>query len=199
MVRLLRAHEPETAGHCRRVRWYALQLADSIGLTPRQRRHLALAAQLHDLGKLCVPLAVLQKPGPLTEEEYRLVQEHAVAGERLLAPFHAPAPVLAAIRGHHERFDGAGYPDGLKGERIPLLARIIAVADTFDALTSTRAYREPESKSGALRRLRDAVGTQLDPTLVMAFRCVLEPANLLSPCSRAASDPFSRPAMRTAV
>jgi response regulator RpfG family c-di-GMP phosphodiesterase len=172
LVRTMEESDPYTAGHSFRVRRYAMRLAEAVGLDVRQRRQVSLAAKLHDIGKVGVPEAVLNKPGRLTAEEDRLVREHPVIGERILAPVLRNRHVLAAIRGHHERCDGSGYPDGLRGERIPLLARLIAIPDVFDALTTSRAYRAALPVGEALTILRDGAGSHFDPTFVRAFLAV---------------------------
>lgn len=169
LIRTVEERDPYTAGHARRVRLYALELADSLGLSPRQRRLLSLAAKLHDIGKVGIPDAILHKPAALTVEENRIVQSHPVVGERILAPILKVGEVLAAIRGHHERFDGRGYPDGLAGERVPLLARLIAIPDCFDALTSSRAYRPALPAPAALAIVEAGAGSQFDPLLVRNF------------------------------
>src|SRR5262245_18667164 len=173
LVRTLEARDPYTSGHSLRVRQYSLRLARTLGLDVRQRRLLSLAAKLHDIGKVGVPEAVLNKPAQLTQAEIDLVREHPVIGERILSPIIHSPDVLQAIRGHHERYDGSGYPDGLRGHRIPLLARLIAIADCFDALTSSRAYREPLPESHALALIRAGAGHQFDPALVPVFLDVI--------------------------
>jgi putative two-component system response regulator len=174
LSRTLEARDPYTSGHSLRVRQYSLRLAAALNFTHRQRKQLSVASRLHDIGKVGVPEAILNKPGPLTPEEFRLVQEHPVISERILAPFIRDPIVLAAVRGHHERFDGRGYPDRLAGEQIPLLARLIAVTDSFDALTSSRSYREGMSFSAAIEIVRAGAGTQFDPILAYAFIQVAE-------------------------
>jgi putative two-component system response regulator len=169
LVRTLEARDRYTRGHSLRVRRYALELADALGLSPRLRKDLSLAAKLHDIGKIGVPDAILNKPGVLTEEEFALVREHPATGERILARIVRSPAILAAIRGHHERLDGRGYPDGLSGKRIPLLARLIAVVDCYDALTSSRAYRQALAAPQALEVLREGQGTCFDPDFVQAF------------------------------
>jgi response regulator RpfG family c-di-GMP phosphodiesterase len=183
LVRTVESRDPYTAGHSRRVRHYALLLADALGLPRPQRRLLSLAAKLHDIGKVGVPDAILNKPGRLTAEEERVVRTHPVVGERILAPVVRHPEVLAAIRGHHERWDGGGYPDGLAGHRIPLLARVIAVPDCFDALTTCRAYRAALPVPDALAVLRAAAGTQLDAACVEAFLSVV-PRRVVSAAAR---------------
>src|SRR5207249_8296744 len=162
------------SGHSLRVRSYVLRLADALGLDRRLRRQLGLAAKLHDIGKVGLPENVLNKTGALTPQELLVVREHPVIGERILAPIIRSRRVLAAIRGHHERFDGQGYPDGLRGEAIPLLARILTVADCFDAMTSVRAYRDALSWNDAKEVLRQGAGTQFDPAFVKPFLAALD-------------------------
>jgi response regulator RpfG family c-di-GMP phosphodiesterase len=169
LVRTLEARHPSTCGHSLRVRKYAVRLAALLGWSERDQRRAALAAKLHDIGKVGVPEDILNKAGALTPAEHAVVREHPVIGERILAPTIRGRSVLAAIRGHHERWDGGGYPDGLAGERIPLLARLLAVADCFDALTSCRPYRDPLPRRQALEIVRAGAGTQFDPALVPAF------------------------------
>jgi response regulator RpfG family c-di-GMP phosphodiesterase len=169
LARAVEERDPYTAGHSRRVRAYALELARALRLDARQRKQLSLAAQLHDIGKISIPDHVLHKPGKLTPEEFRSVQAHPATGERILAPVVRNKAVLAAIRGHHERLDGTGYPDGLRGMQVPLLARLIAIPDCFDALTTSRAYREALPLEEAMRILRDGAGKHFDPELVQLF------------------------------
>ena len=168
-MRALQAHDPETVGHCWRVRRQALRLAVALGLGRGACRQLALAAVLHDVGKVEVPRTVLQKPGRLTAEESLRVQRHPAAGERLLAADVRDPVVLAAIRNHHERHDGAGYPDRLRGETVPLLARVLALADCYDAMRSDRPYRPGLSRQAALAVVRQGAGSQFDPRLAAAF------------------------------
>jgi response regulator RpfG family c-di-GMP phosphodiesterase len=172
LIRTMEERDPLTAGHSVRVRRYGLWLADVVGLEAGARRRLGLAARLHDIGKAGVPEAILHKAGRLTPAEEQVVREHPVIGERILSPVVRNREVLAAIRHHHERLDGRGYPDGLAGDRIPLLARFIAIADCFDALTSARAYRAPLAVPHALDVLRAGAGSHFDPDLVRAFRRV---------------------------
>lgn len=161
--------DPYTAGHSRRVRYYAMELARTLGLDRKQLKLLSVASQLHDIGKVAVPDAILHKPASLTAEEYAVVREHPVTGERILKPVLHSRVVLAAIRGHHERMDGTGYPDGLSGQEIPLLARLIAIPDCFDALTTSRAYRDALPVHEAMKVIRDGAGKHYDPDLTRAF------------------------------
>jgi putative two-component system response regulator len=169
LVRTLEARDPYTSGHSLRVRAYAMRLGRRVGLDVRAKKALSLAAKLHDIGKVGVPECILNKPAELTPAELCLVREHPVVGERILSPIIRSRTVLAAIRGHHERYDGRGYPDGLAGDDIPLLARLISVADCFDAMTSVRAYRAPLSIDDALDALVQGAGTQFDPSLIPYF------------------------------
>jgi response regulator RpfG family c-di-GMP phosphodiesterase len=169
LVRTLEARDSYTSGHSQRVHRYATRLALALGLSTKQRQQIKLAARLHDIGKMGLPEAILNKPGPLTADEMGLIRQHPLIGERILVPIIRSRGVMGAIRGHHERFDGAGYPDGLKGDQIPVEARVIAVADCFDAMTSSRAYREALPRAQALESIRAAAGTQFDPQLARLF------------------------------
>jgi putative two-component system response regulator len=144
-------------------------------VVPSLLDQLELGSRLHDIGKIGVRESVLNKAGPLTEEEYAHVMEHPVIGWRLLAPLLRDMPhALAVVRSHHERFDGLGAPDQLRGQEIPLEARITAVADSFDAMTSGRPYRDGMTVDDALAELRRCAGTQFDPQCVSAFERALE-------------------------
>jgi response regulator RpfG family c-di-GMP phosphodiesterase len=169
LVRTMEERDAYTAGHSMRVRRYALALASALDFDEKVRKRLSLAAKLHDIGKVGVPEMILNKPASLTPAEMEIVQEHPVIGERILAPIIHNREVLAAIRGHHERIDGNGYPDGLKGDHIPLLARLISIPDCFDAMTTSRAYRPAMPLSQALSIIREGAGTQFQPEFVQAF------------------------------
>jgi putative two-component system response regulator len=169
LVCMMEERDKYTHGHSVRVRSHSLLLAKALGLNRRQCKQLSLAAKLHDIGKIGVPEAILNKPDKLTHDEYAIVKEHPAIGERVLSSIIPSRAVLAAIRGHHERLDGNGYPDGLRGNQIPLLARIIAIADCYDALTTSRAYRDAMPVSQALDMLRRDAGTHFEPRFVEAF------------------------------
>src|SRR5712692_4239431 len=169
LVRTVEARDHYTSGHSMRVRRYSLLLADALNLDEGLRKQLGLAAKLHDIGKVGVPDVILNKPGALTEEEFDVVKQHPVIGERILAPIIRNPNILATIRSHHERIDGHGYPDGISGEDIPLLARLLTVADCFDALTTARAYRPAMGVDRATKILEDGAGTQFQPEFVRAF------------------------------
>ncbi|MCL6515319.1 HD-GYP domain-containing protein [Alicyclobacillus sp.] len=161
--------DPYTAGHNLRVTLYALQLARSMGVAKDGLRALARGGVVHDVGKLHVPDEILNKPGPLTPEERSVIEQHPITGYELCRYIGFMPDELAVIRHHHERWDGTGYPDGLRGEEIPLLARILAVADVYDALTSSRAYRAAWPRERALEVIREGAGSQFDPACAHAW------------------------------
>jgi putative two-component system response regulator len=142
-----------TAGHCQRLAWYGVSLGMALGLPRPQLLALHRGGFLHDIGKISVPDSILQKRGKLTEEEWRIVRMHPVTGEDICRPMKSLASVLPVIRSHHERWDGGGYPDGLPGERIPLVARILQVADIYDALITERPYKAALDPNAALKVL----------------------------------------------
>jgi putative nucleotidyltransferase with HDIG domain len=165
---LLEARDAYTHGHSRRVTRHAERIARAMRLPPAHVAQVRTAAALHDVGKLNTPRAVLNKPGRLTDDEFSVMRRHPADGAEMLAGIGDPE-VTAMVRHHHERLDGRGYPDGLAGEEIPLGARIIAVADTFDAMTSSRSYRGASRHKKALEVLAKESGGQLDPDAVSAF------------------------------
>jgi putative nucleotidyltransferase with HDIG domain len=167
----LNARVPGSIGHSRRVSGLAAAVAIRMRLEAGDVERIAQAGALHDIGKIEVPVNVLNKPSPLTEAEYVLVKSHVGLGAEMVSGLGDDG-LVAIIRHHHERFDGSGYPSGLAGERIPLGARIVAVADTFDAVTSVRPYRPAKRRRAALDLLEAEAGTQLDPGVVAAFRGV---------------------------
>jgi putative nucleotidyltransferase with HDIG domain len=166
--RLLEVRNPYTYGHCRRVARHAERIARTMRLGPNEVAEIRTAALVHDVGKIYTPVEVLHKEGPLDDEEFEIVKRHAVDGADMLAPVRDPK-LVDIVRHHHERLDGSGYPDGLSGEQIPLGARIIAVADTFDAITSHRPYRRARSQREALGVLEAEAGRLLDAASVEAF------------------------------
>ncbi|MGZ6295615.1 MAG: HD domain-containing phosphohydrolase [Candidatus Limnocylindrales bacterium] len=158
-----------TKRHSEDVARYALFLADRIDLDPELRPTLHLAGLLHDVGKIGIPDTILRKPGPLTPEEYDVVKQHVALGDMIVRDLPNIDLVRGGVRHHHERWDGHGYLDRLIGEEIPIIARIMAIGDAFSAMTTTRPYRKALTVEEALLRLTDAAGSQLDPTLVVAF------------------------------
>ncbi|HEX6104068.1 MAG TPA: HD domain-containing phosphohydrolase [Gemmatimonadales bacterium] len=170
LARALEAKDAYTRGHSIRVSQYAVGTAERLGFTGPSLDGIRLGAELHDIGKIGTREAVLHKPGMLTADEFRQITEHPLLGERMLSPLAREQPdVLRIVRSHHERLDGHGFPDGLRGEKIPIEARIVAVADTFDAITTRRPYRESRPPADAMTELRRVAGTQLDPDAVEAF------------------------------
>jgi putative nucleotidyltransferase with HDIG domain len=170
LARALEAKDAYTRGHSIRVSRYAVATARGLGFQGRGLDGIRLGGELHDIGKIGTRESVLQKPGTLTADEFRQISEHPILGERMLSPLARESPdVLRIVRSHHERLDGRGFPDGLRGERIPIEARIVAVADTFDAMTTRRPYRESRPPVQAMAELRRVAGTQLDPEVVEAF------------------------------
>ena len=157
-----------TQGHCERVAFFACVLADTMGMDSRSLFWFRLGALLHDIGKIIVPTEVLNKAGNLTEEEWAIMKRHPEAGLELVSDIDFPGDVRAIIRNHHERWDGTGYPDGLAGEEIPFAARILCVADVYDALTTARSYRDCLSHARAVEVMRNSPG-QFDPQLLEAF------------------------------
>jgi putative nucleotidyltransferase with HDIG domain len=170
LERALMAKDPYTTAHSSRVRRLAVAIAAQLGQTKVFAQELALGAALHDIGKIGVPDELLHKAGRLSADEHRRVLEHAVIGARILEPLLGDHPlVLAVVRWHHEWADGSGYPDGLPSDQVPLAARIVAVADAFDAMTSDRPYRVARSTHSATDELVRCAGTQFDPRCVGAL------------------------------
>jgi putative two-component system response regulator len=165
------AKDEYTAGHAARVSEYALTIAEVIGEIDLVR--FRLAGDLHDVGKIGVPDNVLNKPGRLTDEEFALIKKHPVTGAHILEPLIDDPLVLGVVRSHHERWDGRGYPDGLAGEEIPLAARVLAAADTLDAMTSNRAYRNASPFGEVAEQIQQLAGSQFDPAVVRAFVAAL--------------------------
>jgi putative two-component system response regulator len=174
LARAAEARSPYTHGHSERVKDYALRLARRLGLPEEQRELLGKGALLHDIGKGNVPDAILGKPGPLTAAEFERVKEHPVQGVFLVEPLPSLRDTLPLIRWHHERLDGQGYPDGLCGDAVPLLVRVLAVADVYHALTSERPYRSAiPPERGRKMLVNDALNGGLDPELVECFCALL--------------------------
>jgi hypothetical protein len=170
----IEAKDPYTRGHCLRLADLAERLGRALDYDAAALRTLRMAATLHDVGKIAVPEAILGKPGRLTDEEYAILQRHPIAGAEICAPLRSARAILPAIRHHHERWDGAGYPDGLAGGAIPRDARIIAIVDAYDAMTSDRPYRRGLPPGRALAILRANAGPQWDPALVALFAAIVE-------------------------
>jgi putative two-component system response regulator len=177
LARALEAKDAYTRGHSIRVSRYAVATAARLGFEGAGLDGIRLGGELHDIGKIGTREAVLHKPGRLTADEFRQITEHPALGELMLSPLAQESPdVLRIVRSHHERLDGRGFPDGLRGEAIPIEARIVAVADAFDAMTTRRPYRDARPTESALGELRRVAGTQLDPQAVEAFLCAFPDA-----------------------
>lgn len=161
----LDAKDAYTEGHSDRVAGYVVQLALALGMSAEEVDNLRLVALLHDVGKIVIPDEVLNKPGRLTDEEFEQMKRHTVIGSDIIKDIDLIPGVGAGARSHHERYDGRGYPDGLKGEEIPYVARIIAVADAYDAMTSNRVYRKHLTREKVLDEIEKGVGTQFDPEI----------------------------------
>jgi len=153
LVHTIEAKDPYTKDHSERVTRYALEISEVIGMNEKNKEAIRFAGPLHDIGKIDARDDILLKPGKLTKEEYEEIKKHVVIGEEILRPLKFLHLESDIVRHHHENFDGTGYPDGLKGEAIPLLARIMSVADTYDALTSTKPYRKKRTHEEALNEI----------------------------------------------
>lgn len=169
LANALEAKDVYTRGHSMRVARLVRQMALQAGLPHQAAETIAQAALLHDLGKIGVPESILRKPGPLTTEEWEIMRRHPVTSAQIVAPLEFFGDGAVILRHHHERLDGSGYPDGLTGDGIPLGARIVAVADVYDALTSSRPYRPSFSHADAIQTLHDERGRTLDDRLVALF------------------------------
>ena len=169
LARAIDAKDQNTQTHIRRVQTYAARMAKAVGLSPSEIQCVKTAALLHDIGKLAVPEHILSKPGPLTQEEFQKIRIHPEVGAEIIAAVPFPYPVAPIILSHHERWDGKGYPQGLKGEQIPIGARILTIVDYFDAITTERPYHKALPHDSAVGLLRHESGLALDPTLVRVF------------------------------
>ncbi len=178
----IEAKDPYTEGHCDRLSKYSVSLAERLGLSEDTRVALRRGGLIHDIGKLAVPEHILLKPGPLTPEERKIMEQHTVAGERICAPLRSFRNVLPIIRHHHEKQDGSGYPDGLKGDEVPLTARILQVTDIYDALTTDRPYRAalPVERAFAILHEETRRGWW-DLHIVEAFEAIVMESELVRP------------------
>jgi len=173
LIATLDARDQYTAGHSAAVAIYSRDIAERMGLPVEVQEHAYLCGLVHDIGKIGLPAGLLEKPGALTLEERRQMQEHSAIGERILRNVDEYSEIATVVRHHHERIDGFGYPDGLVNEAIPLISRIIAVADAYNAMTSSRPYRKAMHSREARLRLAQAVDSQFDTTVVAAFEAIL--------------------------
>jgi len=180
--------DEDTSSHLFRVQYYTEALAEAMGYSKEDAEHMGLMSMLHDIGKLYVPDAILKKPAKLDNEEWGVMKKHPLHGVKILGenPFYQQAREISA--GHHEKFDGTGYPKGLVGEQTPLEARIVKLADVFDALTSKRPYKEPWSMGDAMKLIEDESGLSFDPNIVLKFKELFKQGVLQSIHKRAAHD-----------
>jgi putative two-component system response regulator len=173
LVNALEAKDPYMRGHSARVADMSATIAHQLGLSDEELEHVRVAGRLHDIGKIGTRESVLNKQGALTPEEFEHVKQHVIIGSQILAPLAHLGDIMPAVRYHHERWDGTGYPDGLRGEEIPLPARIIGAAEVFDALSTSRAYQEKMTPEKAVERIADLAGTVLDPKVYEALATVV--------------------------
>jgi HD-GYP domain-containing protein (c-di-GMP phosphodiesterase class II) len=172
LLSAMKERDPYTYGHCRRVARFARLLAKAAGLNEQEQQIIEYSSMFHDLGKMGIPDQILLKPGRLTQKEEEIMREHPIKSTEIIQPLtQVPffKSLIPGIRHHHERVDGEGYPDRIKGEQIPLSARIILIADTFDAMTTTRPYRKGSGSDYAYKELKQFSGRQFDPQLVQIF------------------------------
>ena len=172
-----------TCGHSERVAEYALLLARAMKLDRQQQQRIHIGAHLHDIGKIGIPDSVLDKPGKLTPAEVLLMKGHPAIGDKIISQVAIFQQFVTVVRSHHERFDGSGYPDGLAGAAIPLEARIVAVADSLDAMVSTRPYRRAYDLAAAVREIECCQKSQFDPEVVAALLTLYKNEQLLLPVS----------------
>jgi len=173
---VVEADDAYTGSHSRGVVELSLAVSDRLGLDPRQRRNVEFAALLHDVGKIAVPKEIINKPGPLDDEEWEVMHQHTIEGERMLKRVGGVlAEVGGIVRSSHEHYDGSGYPDGLPGEEIPIEARIVTCCDAFSAMTTTRSYRKAMPLRKAIAELRACAGTQFDPEVARALEAIAAP------------------------
>lgn len=173
LVNALEAKDSYSRGHSARVADLSAMVAAEMGLADEEVERVRTAGRLHDIGKIGVREDIFLKQGPLTKQEYELVKQHVVIGSQILAPLSHLKDIADSVLHHHERWDGSGYPDGLKGEEIPLSARIIGAVEIFDALTTSRPYQEKMSPEFAIERLRDIMGTAVEPGVYLALEAVV--------------------------
>jgi HD-GYP domain-containing protein (c-di-GMP phosphodiesterase class II) len=180
LIHIMQAKQPDFPHHAGGVGQLAVAVGRRLGMTRSELDELARAAALHDVGKVGVPDTILTKAGPLDPHEWSFVRQHTLLGERILSAAPALRPVATIVRATHERWDGTGYPDGLQGEEIPLAARVVAVCDAYDAITSDRCYRPARSHAAAVEELRREAARQFDPGVVETFLAELEARDALS-------------------
>jgi putative two-component system response regulator len=188
LARSIEGKDPHTHGHCERLSEYSTRLGEYLGLPEDQITALRRGGVVHDIGKVAVPDAILLKPGRLTEEEWKVMREHPTVGERICAPLKSFRLVLPIIRHHHEKYDGSGYPDGLRGDTIPVAARVLQIVDVYDALTNERPYKKAFSTADALQTMKEEVAKGWwDPQIFDQFNQLVTSGAAESLSKRAAS------------
>jgi len=199
LATLVEARDADVGSHLHRIQHFSQALALYLGCSPREAQEIAYASMIHDVGKANVPDAILQKPGPLSPKEWRTMQDHTRWADHLLTD-NADFEVCRQVaRWHHEHWDGSGYPDGLSGEEIPLAARLVAVADVFDALISRRPYKEPWPADVAIRELLRMAGSHLDPDIVEAFIRLWQQGTIGAIAAEVAPEEDAEPPIRRAA
>lgn len=178
LINAIEAKDAYTMGHTARVSRYSVGIARAMGFAEEKVARIKMAADLHDIGKIGVKEGIINKAGKLTDTEFSSIKDHVEMGEKILRPITSLHDLLPAIRGHHEKWDGSGYPDGLRGEECPIEGRILAIADAFDAMTSQRPYNKPLTFEQALERVKEAAGSHFDPSLVGALEQFLRSTQL---------------------
>jgi len=169
LANALEAKDPYTRGHSDRVAAYAAAIAFEMDLPPAQVEQIRLSALLHDVGKIGVDDRIIRKPTALSEEEFRIMKTHPIKGAAIMSAIPQLADVIPGMKYHHEKWSGGGYPEGLRGEQIPMQARIVTVADTFDAMTTTRPYQQAMETDYVVERIKQFAGARYDPVVVAAF------------------------------
>ncbi len=179
LVMALEAKDSYTSGHSRRVAEVSVMIARELGMSPEDIERISVAGLIHDIGKIGVKESILNKPGGLTVDEYKHIQRHSEVGTHILTAVIEDNQILEAVAHHHEQYDGSGYPDGLGKEQIPLGARILAVADAFDAMTSARPYREAMNVKTTCAKIRSSIGNQFDPDIAEALLRIVKVNNFM--------------------
>ena len=175
------AKDPYTHGHSERVSSFSMAISRHLGLGQEEVFRVHIAAILHDVGKLGIRESILNKPGGLSDEEFDIMRQHPSIGAQIMSPIRMLKDIIPGIRNHHETWNGKGYPDQLKGEEIPMVARIIGIADTFDAMTTTRPYQQAMTLDYVLDKMRSMSGTRFDPVVIDAFIAAVEAGDITPP------------------